>query len=139
MAAYVGMLVAYFPDIAGHLLAASVMSAPAAIVISKVMYPEDGVPETAEGWEQLIGLLRQDRIAQRSLVSLDERVFALNLILDENVDSDRAGTVAEVRALLSGRRAWVSGVPVLLARERGHRASALACDLPRSAAPADQR
>jgi len=47
MAAYVGMLVSYFPDIAGHLLAASVMSAPAAIVISKVMYPEDGVPETA--------------------------------------------------------------------------------------------
>lgn len=47
MAAYVGMLVAYFPDIAGHLLAASVMSAPAAIVISKVMYPEDSEPETA--------------------------------------------------------------------------------------------
>jgi concentrative nucleoside transporter, CNT family len=46
MAAYVGMLVAYFPDIAGHLLAASVMSAPAAILISKVMYPEDGEPET---------------------------------------------------------------------------------------------
>ena len=46
MAAYVGMLVAYFPNIAGHLLAASVMSAPAAILISKVMYPEDGEPET---------------------------------------------------------------------------------------------
>ena len=47
MAAYVGMLVVFFPDIAGHLLAASVMSAPAAILISKVMYPEDGEPETA--------------------------------------------------------------------------------------------
>ncbi len=46
MAAYVGMLVAYFPDIAGHLLAASVMSAPAAILISKVIYPEDGEPVT---------------------------------------------------------------------------------------------
>jgi CNT family concentrative nucleoside transporter len=40
MAAYVGMLVAYFPNIAGHLIAASVMSAPAALAISKVMYPE---------------------------------------------------------------------------------------------------
>jgi concentrative nucleoside transporter, CNT family len=40
MAAYVGMLVAFFPDIAGHLLAASVMSAPAALAVSKVMYPE---------------------------------------------------------------------------------------------------
>ena len=46
LAAYVGMLVAYFPDIAGHLIAASVMSAPAALVMAKLMYPEDGVPVT---------------------------------------------------------------------------------------------
>jgi CNT family concentrative nucleoside transporter len=46
MAAYVGMLAFYFPDIAGHLLAASVMSAPAAIVFSKLMMPESEVPET---------------------------------------------------------------------------------------------
>ncbi len=46
MAAYVGMLVSYFPNIAGHLMAASVMAAPATILISKVMYPEDGEPET---------------------------------------------------------------------------------------------
>ena len=48
MAAYVGMLVFYFPDIAGHLLAASVMSAPAAIVFAKLMYPEKEVPETRD-------------------------------------------------------------------------------------------
>lgn len=46
LAAYVGMLVAYFPTIAGHLIAASVMSAPAAIAISKVMYPETEEPVT---------------------------------------------------------------------------------------------
>lgn len=46
MAGYVGMLVGFFPDIAGHLLAASVMSAPAALLIAKVMYPEDGEPAT---------------------------------------------------------------------------------------------
>ncbi len=40
LAAYVGMLQDFFPDIAGHLLAASVMSAPAALVIAKVMLPE---------------------------------------------------------------------------------------------------
>lgn len=49
LAAFVGMLVAYFPDIAGHLIAASVMSAPAALVIAKIMVPEDGDPETATG------------------------------------------------------------------------------------------
>lgn len=47
LAAYVGLLVAYFPDVAGHLLAASVMSAPAALVVAKLMYPEDGAPATA--------------------------------------------------------------------------------------------
>ncbi len=40
MAAYVGMLRHIFPDIAGHLIAASVMSAPAALVIAKMMQPE---------------------------------------------------------------------------------------------------
>ncbi|MFC1790902.1 NupC/NupG family nucleoside CNT transporter [Gemmatimonadota bacterium] len=49
LAAFVGMLVAYFPYIAGHLIAASVMSAPAALVMAKLMYPEDGVPETRGG------------------------------------------------------------------------------------------
>jgi concentrative nucleoside transporter, CNT family len=47
MAAYVGMLVLYFPDIAGHLMAASVMSAPAAIVVAKLMVPETKTAETA--------------------------------------------------------------------------------------------
>lgn len=49
MAAYVGFLIAKFPTIAGHLMAASVMSAPAAIVMAKMMYPETGKPETAGG------------------------------------------------------------------------------------------
>jgi len=49
MAAFVGMLVAYFPDIAGHLMAASVMSAPAALVMAKLMYPEDSEPATKGG------------------------------------------------------------------------------------------
>ncbi|MCZ6915800.1 MAG: NupC/NupG family nucleoside CNT transporter [Gemmatimonadetes bacterium] len=49
MAAYVGMLSPYFPDIAGHLLTASVMNAPAALVISKLLVPETGEPETSGG------------------------------------------------------------------------------------------
>ena len=46
MAAYVAMLSGIFPDIAGHLIAASVMSAPAALVISKIMWPEEETPKT---------------------------------------------------------------------------------------------
>jgi CNT family concentrative nucleoside transporter len=44
MAAYIG-----FGVDAGHLLAASVMSAPAAVVIAKLMFPETETPKTLEG------------------------------------------------------------------------------------------
>jgi CNT family concentrative nucleoside transporter len=47
MAVYVKLLKPTVPDIAGHLMAASVMSAPAAIVISKIMFPQDEPPETS--------------------------------------------------------------------------------------------
>ena len=46
MAAYVGMLKDTFPNIAGHLLAASVMNAPAGLVLAKIIMPETGVPVT---------------------------------------------------------------------------------------------
>jgi CNT family concentrative nucleoside transporter len=46
MAAYVGLLRDRMPDIAGHLLAASILSAPAALLIAKVLMPEQTVPET---------------------------------------------------------------------------------------------
>ena len=53
LAAYVGMLKSTFPDIAGHLIAASVMSAPATLVISKVMVPETEVPVTLNSMEMV--------------------------------------------------------------------------------------
>jgi CNT family concentrative nucleoside transporter len=46
LAAYVALLVGLFPDIAGHLLAASIMAAPAGIVVSKILMPETEEPET---------------------------------------------------------------------------------------------
>lgn len=46
MGAYVGMLSEFFPDVAGHILTASVMSAPAALLISKILIPETGEPRT---------------------------------------------------------------------------------------------
>ena len=46
MAAYVGMLKDYLPTIAGHLLAASIMSAPAALVMAKIILPETEEPKT---------------------------------------------------------------------------------------------
>jgi CNT family concentrative nucleoside transporter len=46
MALYVFSLKDYFPAIAGHLVSASFLSAPAAIIASKLMMPETEMPKT---------------------------------------------------------------------------------------------
>ena len=51
MAGYVSMLKDTIPGIAGHLVAASVMSAPAAMVFAKMLVPETEVPVTSGNLE----------------------------------------------------------------------------------------
>ena len=46
---YVSMLERFMPDIAGHLVSASIMSAPASLIMAKIMVPETEVPETQSG------------------------------------------------------------------------------------------
>ena len=46
LAMYVAMLRSQFPMIAGHLISASILSAPAAVVMSKIIIPEGERPET---------------------------------------------------------------------------------------------
>lgn len=46
LAMYVFLLVDTFPTIAGHLVSASMLSAPAALVMSKLIMPENESPET---------------------------------------------------------------------------------------------
>jgi CNT family concentrative nucleoside transporter len=46
LATYVFMLHTKFPTIAGHLISASILSAPAALVMSKILLPESQEPET---------------------------------------------------------------------------------------------
>ena len=103
MAAYVGMLVAYFPDIAGHLLAASVMSAPAAILISKVMYPEDAEPETK-------GSLKADvPTPDVNVIDAAARGAGEGLTLALNVGAMLLAFIALV-ALLNGLIGWAGGI-----------------------------
>jgi CNT family concentrative nucleoside transporter len=47
LAAYAGMMLPYVPDAAGHLIAASFLSAPAALVMAKLLVPETDRPATA--------------------------------------------------------------------------------------------
>lgn len=46
LALYVFTLRDVFPTIAGHLVSASILSAPAAIIMAKLIWPETGIPET---------------------------------------------------------------------------------------------
>ena len=46
MIVYIGVLSKVFSEVAGHLLSASIMSAPAALVVAKIMVPETETPKT---------------------------------------------------------------------------------------------
>ena len=46
LALYVFTLYSQFPSIAGHLISASFLSAPAALIMSKILFPETGTPKT---------------------------------------------------------------------------------------------
>ncbi len=46
LALYVFTLYAQFPSIAGHLISASFLSAPAALMMAKLLFPESGTPKT---------------------------------------------------------------------------------------------
>lgn len=46
MVVYAGMLQPYFPDAAGQILAACIMEAPAALLMTKMLIPETGKPKT---------------------------------------------------------------------------------------------
>jgi CNT family concentrative nucleoside transporter len=79
MAAYIGFLSPYFPDIAGHLLAASVMSAPAALVIAKIMHPETEVSKTANAVQVEIERVDANVIDAAARGASEGMTLALNI------------------------------------------------------------
>lgn len=103
LAAYVGMLVAYFPNIAGHLIAASVMSAPAAVAISKIMYPEREEPATRGSIR--VELERTDVNA----IDAAARGASEGLMLALNVGAMLLAFIA-LLALFNGILGWVAGL-----------------------------
>ena len=103
MAAYVGMLSGAIPGIAGHLMAASVMSAPAAFVVAKLMLPEEEVPETAG---------RLDTQLEKPDVNVIEaaaRGAGEGMKLALNVGGMLLAFLAMI-ALLNGVLGWVGGL-----------------------------
>ncbi|MDP3909884.1 MAG: nucleoside transporter C-terminal domain-containing protein [Gemmatimonadales bacterium] len=103
MAAYVGMLKGYFPDIAGHLLTASVMNAPAGLLLSKMLLPETGVPETRD----TLHIVVEKREA--NVIEAAASGAATGVQLAINVAAMLMAFVALV-ALLNFGVSWVAGL-----------------------------
>ena len=102
LAAYVGMLSGVFPGIAGHLLAASVMNAPAGLVLAKIIMPETGIPVTKGSLE-----LKVD-VAEKSVIEAAASGAAQGLGLALNVAAMLMAFIA-LMALLNAILGWVGG------------------------------
>jgi CNT family concentrative nucleoside transporter len=79
MAAYVGLLKDSIPNIAGHLLSASIMSAPAGLMMAKIMRPEVDFPETAGGAKIPVVRTSQNGIDAAAAGAGDGLKLALNV------------------------------------------------------------
>lgn len=101
LAAYVGLLQSYFPEIAGHLIAASVMSAPAALAVSKLMFPEEEKPETGGNAELSLGK------TDTNVIDAAARGASEGLMLALNVGAMLLAFIA-ILALLNGILGWIS-------------------------------
>jgi concentrative nucleoside transporter, CNT family len=106
MAAYVGLLIFYFPDIAGHLMAASVMSAPAALVFAKIIWPETEEPATR-------GQLKVEvEKVDANVIDAAARGAGEGLHLAFNVGAMLLAFIALI-ALFNALIGWVGGVTQL--------------------------
>ena len=80
MAAYVGFLSGSIPTIAGHLVAASIMSAPAALALSKIMFPMPKDVET-QGLDSLSTEKPYGNIIEAAAMGASEGMkLALNVL-----------------------------------------------------------
>ena len=125
MVLYASILSKAIPGIMGHILTASIISVPAAVVISKIMVPETGtptpgnieLPETAHsamdavtkgtmsGIQLLINIVAM-------LVVLVALVHLANLALGLLPDvGGRAVTLQRLLGILMAPLAWLMGVP----------------------------
>jgi CNT family concentrative nucleoside transporter len=130
MASYVGMLQGNFPDIAGHLIAASVMSAPAALVFAKILVPETETPDTSGSIDLNIEKVDQNFIDAAARGCSEGMSLAINvaamligflaLIAMANhlwgmfanlVGLTSYATLDSLFGLVAGPFAWLLGVP----------------------------
>ncbi len=107
LAVYVIMLRPVFPAIAGHLVSASLLAAPSALVMSKLLMPETGRPETL-GIRVAPDVPRESNVIEAILnaanagVKLIVGICALLLAF--------LGLVALVDLILNAAGGWINGL-----------------------------
>jgi len=79
LAAYVGLLQDSIPTIAGHLVTASVMSAPAALLMAKIMVPEKEEPQTMGEVKLVVEKIDTNVIEAAARGASDGLMLALNV------------------------------------------------------------
>ncbi len=102
LAAYVGMLSGQFPGIASHLLAASVMNAPAGLLLSKIILPETGSPVTRDS------LTLNVEKTDSSVIEAAASGAATGVQLAINVAAMLMAFIALI-ALLNALLGWIGG------------------------------
>jgi len=79
LALYVTFFNESIPGLAGHLVIASILSAPAALAIAKILYPEDGEPVTGGGAQINVEKSAQNVVEAAARGSADGMKLALNV------------------------------------------------------------
>ena len=121
MALYVTWL-SNIPNIAGHLLAASVMSAPAALMVAKIIYPETKSPRTIDSAEIILDSSDNNLVDAIGRGATDGMKLAANvaamliafisMVAMINFILGLLGTsMQDVLGLLFKPLAWTMGVP----------------------------
>ncbi len=125
MVVYASLLQSVIPDILGHILAASIISAPAAVTIAKIMVPETSGPTTGELTAPEKSLSTVDAVTKGTLqgvqlliniiamlVTLVALVHLINLILGLLPDAGGGPpTLQRLMGYLMAPLVWLMGVP----------------------------
>ena len=125
MVIYAVILSDVIPDIMGHILTASIISVPAAIVISKIMVPETGRPTSGELTSPEKSLSAMDAITKGTiqgiqlliniiamLIVLVALVHLINIILSLLPEfGDQPVTLQRILGMVMAPAVWLMGVP----------------------------
>ena len=119
------------PGIAGHMLAASIMSAPAALVIAKIIYPETNRPDTLDNVAISIDRSTENAMDALGRGATDGLKLAANVgamlvafvsiitMVNFSLEYFLSTTMQEIMGLVFQPLAWSMGIPWEEARIMG--------------------